>query len=124
MKIFKKEKEVVGLALNFLDLATRCVTSGESAVLAYLNGDLTEASAAQQEAGAGLWHGGSHGGGWQHESGVPAHPIGVHGRQRPRSGALHPRPLRLAHGDALAELCRRDDAILDLHYLRYLAAAA
>ena len=49
MKIFKKEKEVADLALEFLDTATRCVTSSEAAVLAYLNGEEIEASAAQRE---------------------------------------------------------------------------
>jgi len=50
MKIFKKEKEVADLALDYLDIATRCVTKGETAVLAYLKGEMAEASAAQKEA--------------------------------------------------------------------------
>ena len=50
MKIFKKEKEVTDLALNYLDIATRCVAAGESAVLAYLSGDNETASTSQKEA--------------------------------------------------------------------------
>ncbi|MDF1859163.1 MAG: DUF47 family protein [Verrucomicrobiales bacterium] len=50
MKIFKKEKEVAELALEYLDQATGCVSAGEAAVQAYLGGDLIEASARQQEA--------------------------------------------------------------------------
>jgi predicted phosphate transport protein (TIGR00153 family) len=50
MKIFKKEKEVADLALEYLDVATQCVSAGEAAVLAYLNGNLEEASIRQKEA--------------------------------------------------------------------------
>lgn len=50
MKIFKKEKEVTDLALDYLDTATRCVKAGEAAVLAYVKEDLSAASAAQKEA--------------------------------------------------------------------------
>jgi predicted phosphate transport protein (TIGR00153 family) len=50
MKIFKKEKEVANLALEFLETATRCVSVGQSAVLAYLNAEPEKAAAAQREA--------------------------------------------------------------------------
>ena len=36
MKIFKKEKQVVNLALEYLETATSCVSVGQTAVLAYL----------------------------------------------------------------------------------------
>jgi len=51
MKIFKKEKEVVTLALGYLEVVEQCVGTSEKAVLAYLNGDKPGAAALQPEAG-------------------------------------------------------------------------
>ena len=44
MKIFKKEKEVVNLAKEYLDTVQACITPAEAAVNAYIKGDLTEAA--------------------------------------------------------------------------------
>lgn len=49
MKIFKKEKEVANLALEYLETATRCVSVGQSTVIAYLNGEIEKAAAMQRE---------------------------------------------------------------------------
>ena len=51
MKIFKKEKEVSSLALEYLDTAAECVAAGEAAVLAYLEDDIEAASTAQKRCG-------------------------------------------------------------------------
>ena len=50
MKIFKKEREVGSLALEYLETATRCVVAGEASVLAYLGDEIDAASVAQKEA--------------------------------------------------------------------------
>jgi predicted phosphate transport protein (TIGR00153 family) len=50
MKIFKKEKEVAVLALEYVETATHCVAAGRASVLAYLDGRLDEASAEQRKA--------------------------------------------------------------------------
>jgi len=42
MKIFKKEKEVVSLAKDYLETVQACVNPAEAAVKAYLKGDLGE----------------------------------------------------------------------------------
>ncbi|MCB1094047.1 MAG: DUF47 domain-containing protein [Verrucomicrobiae bacterium] len=47
MKIFKKEKDVVGLALGYLDVVDQCVRTAGQAVILYLNGDRPGAAALQ-----------------------------------------------------------------------------
>ncbi len=40
MKSFKKEKEVVNLAMEYIDTVQACITTAEAAVIAHLKGDL------------------------------------------------------------------------------------
>jgi predicted phosphate transport protein (TIGR00153 family) len=49
MKIFKKEQKVVDLALEYLEVSTQCVASGEQAVSSYLAGKLGSASEIRQD---------------------------------------------------------------------------
>ena len=51
MKIFKKEKEVVELALRYLEVIEKCVQSAENAVTLYLNGDRQGAATLKPEVG-------------------------------------------------------------------------
>lgn len=51
MKIFKKEKEVVELALRYLEVVEKCVQSAENAVILYLNGDRQGAAALKPDVG-------------------------------------------------------------------------
>jgi predicted phosphate transport protein (TIGR00153 family) len=49
MKIFKKEKEVTEIAEEYLDVAERCVTKAEEAILEYLSGDSSRQEQLQRE---------------------------------------------------------------------------
>lgn len=52
MKIFKKEKDVVKLALGYLDIIDECVRAAEKSVNLYLNGDRQGAAELQVTVGA------------------------------------------------------------------------
>ena len=51
VKIFKKEKDVVALALGYLDVVDQCVRIAEQAIILYLQGDREGAAALQPDVG-------------------------------------------------------------------------